>query len=413
MTMISHEKMENFVQSKKIVFNYHKTASIVGFITIVTIIFRLDEYIYLSFMAVSLGLMCLSSFKFNKIIFVMIFCIMFLYTGCIISYLQFSESKNAYPFTIHFSFMVFSLIFYVLYLSNNTLSRYHYLMNAYVAGAVIATIIGMLGYFNIYGREQFVTAGRINGPFDDINHYSSFIVTPTLFLMQRILIGEKKWTVFNIIVLIVIMAGQLLSGSRGSLLATVICLTIMYFMILTSITPQKKSQVIRTTTYIIIALFIIFIFLQFFESFRELFFGRFFEPNADDSGETGRFGRQLRHIPYILDYPLGFGPYRSTMIFRYAPHSAYINSFMSYGWLGGVSYILLLILTLYVGARVCLNRSPYQEISQVLYAGFVGVVIQGIQIDTDHWAFFYMLLASVWCLESSRLNWLADQKINP
>jgi hypothetical protein len=73
-----------------------------------------------------------------------------------------------------------------------------------------------------------------------------------------------------------------------------------------------------------------------------------------DEGVTGRFGNQLRSIPMLIERPNGFGPLRFRLFFGLEPHNSYIGGFANGGWLGGFSFLFLVLATTYVGFRLCL-----------------------------------------------------------
>src|SRR5205823_2642979 len=62
-----------------------------------------------------------------------------------------------------------------------------------------------------------------------------------------------------------------------------------------------------------------------------------------DVGETGRFGNQIASIPMILTEPNGMSPRHFHFVFGADPHNVYLNAFASYGWLGGISFVTLVI----------------------------------------------------------------------
>jgi hypothetical protein len=76
----------------------------------------------------------------------------------------------------------------------------------------------------------------------------------------------------------------------------------------------------------------------------------------------------------------------------------YLNAFASYGWLGGFSYFLLTLTTLFVGFRALTVRTPWQPYLLLALAAYVGSAFEGIVIDTDHWRHYYLLLGMIWGL---------------
>jgi hypothetical protein len=117
-----------------------------------------------------------------------------------------------------------------------------------------------------------------------------------------------------------------------------------------------------------------------------------------DLGETGRFGSQLRSINELIERPNGFGPLRFRFHVPEDPHNVYVNAFASYGWLGGLSYALLIIVTACIGWWTVRARLPTQPHVIAIWATLFIQILQGFQIDTDHWRHFWMMLGLIWGL---------------
>jgi hypothetical protein len=117
-----------------------------------------------------------------------------------------------------------------------------------------------------------------------------------------------------------------------------------------------------------------------------------------DEGVQGRFGNQIASIPELMARPNGFGPLRFRTFFPEDPHDVFINAFASYGWLGGFSYLVLILFTLVVGWKVALRRSPLQGHAIVIWSVLFVEILQGFQIDTDHWRHFWLMTGLIWGL---------------
>ena len=132
-----------------------------------------------------------------------------------------------------------------------------------------------------------------------------------------------------------------------------------------------------------------------------------------DEGVTGRFGNQLRSIPMLIERPNGFGPLRFRLFFGIEPHNSYIGGFANGGWLGGFSFLFLVMATAYVGFRLCLAPSPFQREAQIVWPALFIFFLQALQIDVDHWRHVFLLFGMVWGLEAARLKWLRDARRAP
>ena len=126
-----------------------------------------------------------------------------------------------------------------------------------------------------------------------------------------------------------------------------------------------------------------------------------------------RFLNQIHSLPMLLDRPNGFGPLRFRLRFGLDPHSSYVNAFASYGWFGGFMFLTLVGATTFVGFRLALVRSPFQNFALVVWPSLMGLLLQGFQIDIDHWRHVYLLLGMIWGMEAARMRWSQTLRLAP
>ena len=117
-----------------------------------------------------------------------------------------------------------------------------------------------------------------------------------------------------------------------------------------------------------------------------------------DVGQMGRFGRHALGALLALDVPFGIGPMQFSKIFPEDPHNSYLNAFMSGGWLAGVTYPTLVLITLAFGLRYSLVATPRQPIMIAVYSAYTGMMIESLIIDSDHWRHVFLLLGVLWGL---------------
>ena len=120
-----------------------------------------------------------------------------------------------------------------------------------------------------------------------------------------------------------------------------------------------------------------------------------------DVGELGRFGNQIRSIPLLLERPLGFGPLRFGEFFPQDPHQTFLSTFASYGWAGGLAFAAFTATTLYLGWSLALRRSPFQAEAIALWSACFPQILQGVQIDTEHWRHLYLITGCVYGLAAA------------
>lgn len=337
--------------------------------------------------------------------------------GGIMSFMQIVGNSKAAQFVETSSYMAVTAIFFASFIGNDTLHRAALIRNALILAGVFASIFAIAGYLNIGGfvggapdfQSQIAGVRRAVGLFKDPNVFATYIIFPALLLMQGFMLGEQRYKLISAVGLLIILAALFLAFSRGAwinFIASALLLVLFTYLLvppsLVQMGPNRMRS--RIAFFVVVGLVISVALLAILLSFsqvRDLFLDRFTLVKDYDRGETGRFANQLNSIPMLLVRPLGFGPLQFAEVFRSDSHNVYINSFSAYGWLGGISYCVLIILTLIVGFKSILIKAPWQNFALVVYCPLVTTILQGIQIDTDHWRHFYWLLGLTWGLFSA------------
>lgn len=296
--------------------------------------------------------------------------------------------------------------------SENVQERLRVMRKGYILAGCIASVFGIIGYFDIGGTaELFTRFGRAMGTFKDPNVFGTFLVLPIVMLLQGIILGTSKRPVLSIFPLLLMITGVFLSFSRG---AWGVLLGAMFLsMALSFITAQSvamRSRIVLIALTLIAILVVMLVIALQFESVRSTFELRATLTQSYDVGETGRFGSQLRSIPLLLDRPHGFGPYGFRLFFPEDPHNTFINAFAAYGWTGGIAYLALIFATIVLGWRLVFLRTPWQRESIAVWSTLFLLILQGIQIDTDHWRHFYVLVGMVWGLSLASLRYGVSMK---
>jgi hypothetical protein len=269
-----------------------------------------------------------------------------------------------------------------------------------VVAGVIATAAGIAGYFNIAGTaDLFTLYGRAMGPFKDPNVFGTFLVIPAVMLAKDLIAGTSRRFLLDTAAFVFILAGVFLSFSRGAwavVAGAIVLAAILLF--LTSASARLRARIVLLGLAGIVGLGLLLAIALQFEQIATVFEMRASLNQSYDMGETGRFGNQRRSIPLLLDRPNGMGPMQFRTFFPEDPHNVYLNAFASYGWLGGFAYAALILSTLVAGWRLVFLRAPWQSDAIAIWSALFLLIIQGFQIDTDHWRHFYVLLGVTWGL---------------
>ncbi len=321
-------------------------------------------------------------------------------------------AERAHMFVFISSYMAVTALFFAMAATARPERIATIVRNAWVVAAVIAAILGMIGYFDIAGMgAKWAPLQRAQGTFKDPNVLSTYLVAPAVFLAQDFMLGNVRRPILRGLAFLIIMGGIFLAFSRGAWADTVGSFILLaLFTFITTRQPALRRRIVFMSLFIIVSGAALLVILLSIPKVHALFMDRFTLLKSYDTEETGRFASQLRSIPLLLTHPNGLAPFGYAYRFKLDPHNVYINAFASYGWLGGISYFLLILSTIWVGLRAILIPAPWRWHAIAFFAPLLLMIIQGFQIDTDHWRHFYLLLGMTWGLFAASELWLQREK---
>ncbi len=296
-------------------------------------------------------------------------------------------------------YMAITVIFFAMVVADNSDARLDLLRRGLIAGAVIASIAGIVGYFNVVpgSHRLFTLYQRAMGPFKDPNVFSAYLILPALFVLQSVVSDHFAKSMRSAAVLGVIALALLLAFSRAAWGQLVLTAAFMLaLMVITSQSNKQRSRIIATAAIAAIAAALLLAVLLSFSSIDSLFKERASLDQSYDEGRYGRFGRHLLGAQMALDLPFGIGPLQFRNYFPEDTHNSYLNAFMSGGWLSGVCYPALVFTTVLLGFRYLLVRVPWQRAYLAIFAAFLGTVGESFIIDTDHWRHFWLMMGLMW-----------------
>jgi O-antigen ligase len=123
-----------------------------------------------------------------------------------------------------------------------------------------------------------------------------------------------------------------------------------------------------------------------------------------DVGSGGRFGLQEKAVEAVLENPAGMGPFEFARVYGGQQHNAYFQAFLVYGWIGGLAYVLLVVLTVVIGFRQSIVATPWQPYLIAALGTFCGEAFESFVVDTDHWRHYFLALGLVWGLAVASMN---------
>ncbi|MEJ2435233.1 MAG: O-antigen ligase family protein, partial [Pseudolabrys sp.] len=243
---------------------------------------------------------------------------------------------------------VAAMLFAALF-AHNTMARLNTMRVAYIITAVIASFLGMAGYFDIAGLAHlFAPGGRALGAFKDPNVYGPFLIWPTLFLIDRMM--RRHISVTDVIVVGIIVFGLFLSFSRGAWFHFAVSALVMVGLdFVTAPTPRGRLRVLLLSLAAVLALIVLLMIALQFQVISQMFAERAHLLQSYDVGQGGRFRLQELALTAVLRFPFGMGPFEFARVHGTQQHNVYLQALLVYGWLGAMAYIVLLLSTVFVG----------------------------------------------------------------
>ncbi|PZU91818.1 MAG: hypothetical protein DI527_11185 [Chelatococcus sp.] len=319
--------------------------------------------------------------------------------GGVLSLIPWMDDTDSVRFTAVSVYLMITCIVLAAIMAEDTVARLETLCRGYLFAAWCSGLAAILGYFDVAGLGGvFTLYGRASGTFKDANVLGPFLVLPILYILQRILTGRTSLPRGFALISVPLFALFLTfsRGAWGNLVASALLMVGLTFLVAPD--AGRRARIVLLTLGAFAAAVVALGIALSFESIREVFEVRASLVQDYDGGVTGRFGNQIRSIPLLLEAPNGLGPLRFRWHFPEDPHNVYINAFASYGWLGGFAWLGLMAATCYVGWRLVFRRTPWQNHVIVIWPVLFVTILQGLQIDTDHWRHLYLMLGLVWGL---------------
>jgi hypothetical protein len=318
----------------------------------------------------------------------------------VLALLPFVSERESVIFVAISIYIGVTAIFFAALIAKSPLERMRTIRSGYVAAGCIASCFAIVGYFDIGGTaDHFTLYGRASGTFKDPNVLGSFLAPPLVWLAQDIMLRRTRLAPAAA-PLILMMTALLLTFSRGSWGVWAASTGLMIVLtFLTTHSAALRQRIVALSIIGTIGVAILLVIALSIPSIREVFEIRASLSQDYDLGETGRFGAQLRSAPMLMDLPFGFGPLQfRNHFYGQDPHNVYVNAFASYGWIGGLGFAALTAATIYCGWRLVFRRTPLQPQAIAVWSCLFVQILQGFQIDTDHWRHLFLLMGTLFGL---------------
>ncbi|WP_422039176.1 O-antigen ligase family protein [Roseibium sp.] len=329
----------------------------------------------------------------------LIICLMLYITGGIASVPIANDFGDASMYMAVSGFLAITAIFYAAILAEKP-ERFRIIQNGYTVSAVLVSSVGIAGYFQLFpGADYFTLYDRARGTFKDPNVFGPFLVLPTLLIIQKLLRESVLKNVLLLLPLTVLLLGIFLSFSRGAWGVLFAGVLVVYFLALvTEQSNQRRMRLIMMGFTGVLAVFALLAAALSIDTVAEMFEQRARLVQDYDSARLGRFARYALGFQLVMEHPLGLGTLGFRNYFPEDTHNVYLKSFTTYGWLGGVTYIVLALWTVSAMVPLLFKSRPWTGFTQCVFAVFLAHLILSVIIDTDRWRHMYMLYGLAWGL---------------
>ena len=297
-------------------------------------------------------------------------------------------------------YLALTAMFFAAALGANTEARLAALMRGCLIAGVIAALAGVAGYFRLVpGSAELLLYDRARGTFKDPNVFGAFLILPALLALQMVIAGRFAQAFRGMVLLALFAAAILLSFSRAAW--GQLAFTGALVLALTFVTTPSANQRLRIVLIAVAGVAAIALLLSALLSLgtvQDLFKERMSFDQSYDVGEMGRFGRHVLGALLALDVPFGIGPLQFSKFFPEDPHNSYLNAFMSGGWLPAFAILRWRCSRWRSACAACSSRRRGNPTTIVVYSAYVGMMIESVIIDSDHWRHVFLLLGVLWGL---------------
>lgn len=261
-------------------------------------------------------------------------------------------------------------------------------MKVYIVSSVIGATLGTIGF--ALQLDALTWDGRARGLIDDPNMYGAFLFPGVLF-SAYFLFRPRSSKIVLLGVLMLLLLGIFLSFSRVAVVAIIGCL--LAYVVFHN-WRHPKRLLVGAAGLVGIAGLLLALASVASPEFTEKLLDRMTFAKSYDLGEDGRYARYFLVLPMILQNPIGMGVLQLEKIFPEPIHNIWLSSFVNYGWLGGFSWIVLVVSSVVVS--ILNYRRTRSHIPIVLMISLIGIILCATLHEGEHWRHMWLTFGLIW-----------------
>lgn len=316
--------------------------------------------------------------------------------GGIISTFQIEDWSRGIIYNLVTLFLGLTSVYFAILIANE-MGRLRLIFRVYVIAAACTSILGILGYFGMPGFEVFTRYGRAQGAFADPNVFAPFLVAPILYLIYGVMNRSVTMLPVRLGFLFIILLGEFLAFSRGAWGLSVISMAMFYCLLLMNEPkPLVRAKYILMGVAGLAGLIMALAVALQIDAIADIFVQRAQVVQSYDGARLGRFARHAIGFELALSKPWGIGTLEFGFLYGEDEHNVYLRSLLTYGWIGFVSWLMIILWPLVAGFKMLFLDRPWQVYFQICYVVFFGHLLLAWVIDIDHWRHVYLLLGMIW-----------------
>jgi O-antigen ligase len=277
------------------------------------------------------------------------------------------------------------------------------LMHGYTAAGLLAVALSTLAFFGaIPDQSLLLGAGRARGLFKDPNVYGPYLVPMLIFALARLQRkgprGASFW--FSLAVSATSTLGVFLSFSRAAWINCGVAVVCFFgFQVVSGIVRRRVSAGL---VYSLLLVALLAGGVAFLSVSKGTAVGRMLAMRLGQSGlqnyDAVRFQTHRQALDTVMEKPLGIGPGQSEVTFQISTHNMYRRVLAENGVLGFVAFYGFVILSLWRASKRALTLASEfdRNLFAVVSVCLLGILVNGLVIDTIHWRHFWFLLGLAW-----------------